>query len=110
MAMQIPARKTGSESVERTGRVGAPVPFQVAAALLKGLNREQRLAVKHGSGPLLVIAGPGTGKTEVVTRRVAWLVATKRALPREILALTFTDNAAQEMQARVDSLVPYGQA
>ena len=76
----------------------------------RGLNREQRRAVTHGDGPLLVIAGPGTGKTEVVTRRLAWLIATKRARPREILALTFTDNAAQEMQARVDVLVPYGQA
>ena len=68
--------------------------------LLAGLNREQRQAVTHEHGPALVIAGPGTGKTEVVTRRVAWLVATRRARPREILALTFTDNAAQEMQAR----------
>jgi DNA helicase-2/ATP-dependent DNA helicase PcrA len=109
MAMQIPARNVNDEPVE-TLRVAAPVPFQVAARLLKGLNREQRLAVRHGAGPLLVIAGPGTGKTEVVTRRVAWLIATKRARAREILALTFTDNAAQEMQARVDALVPYGQA
>ncbi|MEX2548522.1 MAG: ATP-dependent DNA helicase [Chloroflexota bacterium] len=89
---------------------GAPVPFHVAAGLLRGLNREQRSAVRYGAGPLLVIAGPGTGKTEVVTRRLAWLIATKRARPREILALTFTDNAAEEMQARVDLLVPYGQA
>lgn len=88
----------------------APVPLRLVADLLKGLNREQRTAVTHGDGPLLVIAGPGTGKTEVVTRRVAWLIATKRARPREILALTFTDNAAEEMQARVDVLVPYGQA
>jgi DNA helicase-2/ATP-dependent DNA helicase PcrA len=88
----------------------APPASQAAAGLLRGLNREQRSAVTHGEGPALVIAGPGTGKTEVVTRRVAWLIATKRALPREILALTFTDNAAQEMQARVDVLVPYGQA
>ena len=80
------------------------------AVLLAGLNREQRRAVGHGDGPALVVAGPGTGKTEVVTRRVAWLIATRRALPREILALTFTDNAAREMQARVDMLVPYGQA
>src|SRR6476469_3895022 len=79
-------------------------------ALLKGLNREQRRAVSHDRGPAIVVAGPGTGKTEVVTRRVAWLIATRRARPREILALTFTDNAAQEMQARVDMLVPYGQA
>src|SRR3954469_9954157 len=88
----------------------APAAAQSAAGLLRGLNREQRRAVSHGDGPALVIAGPGTGKTEVVTRRVAWLIASKRALPREILALTFTDNAAQEMQARVDLLVPYGQA
>ena len=80
------------------------------AALLRGLNREQRRAVTHGEGPLLVIAGPGTGKTEVVTRRVAWLIATHRAQPRQILALTFTEAAADEMQARVDLLVPYGQA
>ena len=78
--------------------------------LLRGLNREQRRAVTHDRGPVIVIAGPGSGKTEVVTRRVAWLIATRRARPREILALTFTDNAAQEMQARVDMLVPYGQA
>jgi DNA helicase-2/ATP-dependent DNA helicase PcrA len=58
----------------------------------------------------LVVAGPGTGKTEVITRRVAWLIATKRALPSEVLALTFTDRAADEMQARVDELVPYGHA
>src|SRR3712207_4334741 len=88
----------------------APVTFHVAAGLLRGLSREQRRAVAHRDGPLVVIAGPGSGKTEVLTRRVAWLIATKRARPREILALTFTDNAAREMQARVDVLVPYGQA
>ena len=77
-------------------------------ALLGGLNPEQRRAVTHGEGPLLVVAGPGTGKTEVITRRIAWLIATRRALPSEILALTFTDKAANEMQARVDGLVPYG--
>jgi DNA helicase II / ATP-dependent DNA helicase PcrA len=80
------------------------------AVLLRGLNREQRRAVAFGDGPALVVAGPGTGKTEVITRRIAWLIATRRALPREILALTFTANAAEEMQARVDLLVPYGQA
>ncbi len=78
------------------------------AALLGGLNPEQRRAVTHGEGPLLVVAGPGTGKTEVITRRIAWLIATRRALPSEILALTFTEKAAAEMQARVDQLVPYG--
>ena len=62
----------------------------------------------HGEGPLLVVAGAGTGKTQVITRRIAWLIATRRARPSEILALTFTDKAADEMQARVDQLVPYG--
>ena len=69
---------------------------------------EQRKAVTHRDGPLLVVAGAGTGKTQVITRRIAWLIATRRARPAEILALTFTDQAADEMQARVDQLVPYG--
>jgi DNA helicase-2/ATP-dependent DNA helicase PcrA len=77
-------------------------------ALLAGLNGEQRKAVTHGDGPLLVVAGAGTGKTQVITRRIAWLIATRRARPAEILALTFTDQAADEMQTRVDQLVPYG--
>ena len=77
-------------------------------ALLGGLNPEQLRAVTHGEGPLLVVAGAGTGKTQVITRRIAWLVATRRAKPSEILALTFTDKAAAEMQVRVDQLVPYG--
>src|SRR5437773_5895529 len=76
--------------------------------LLDGLNPEQRRAVTHGDGPLLVLAGAGTGKTQVITRRIAWLIATRRARPAEILALTFTDKAADEMQVRVDQLVPYG--
>ena len=77
-------------------------------SLLAGLNVEQRRAVCHGEGPLLVVAGAGTGKTQVITRRIAWLIATRRARPSEILALTFTDKAADEMQTRVDQLVPYG--
>jgi DNA helicase-2/ATP-dependent DNA helicase PcrA len=77
-------------------------------SLLAGLNAEQRRAVCHDEGPLLVVAGAGTGKTQVITRRIAWLIGTRRARPSEILALTFTDKAAEEMQARVDQLVPYG--
>src|SRR4029079_11191165 len=79
-------------------------------ALLGGLNPEQLRAVTHGEGPLLVVAGAGTGKTQVITRRIAWLIATRRAKPSEILALTFTEKAAAEMQLRVDQLVPYGYA
>jgi DNA helicase-2/ATP-dependent DNA helicase PcrA len=97
-------------------RAPAAGPDQPAAggtgldALLGGLNREQLRAVTHGDGPLLVVAGAGTGKTQVVTRRIAWLIASRRVRPSEILALTFTDKAAAEMQVRVDQLVPYGYA
>ncbi|MGO9180896.1 MAG: ATP-dependent helicase [Candidatus Limnocylindrales bacterium] len=88
---------------------GARAPGElVIHALLQDLDRAQRAAVTHGEGPLLVVAGAGTGKTRVITRRIAWLIATRRARPSEILALTFTDRAANEMQARVDELVPYG--
>jgi DNA helicase-2/ATP-dependent DNA helicase PcrA len=87
-----------------------PVSIEGVRSLLGGLDRRQHQAVTHGDGPLLVIAGPGTGKTEVITRRVAWLIASHRARPAEILALTFTERAADEMQSRVDVLVPYGQA
>ena len=76
--------------------------------LLSDLNEQQRAAVTHGEGPLLVLAGVGTGKTTVITRRIAWLIAEKRAKPAEILALTFTERAAAEMEERVDLLVPYG--
>jgi len=76
--------------------------------LLKDLNKEQKEAVVHDGGPLLIIAGAGTGKTTVITHRIAHLIATKKALPSEILALTFTDKAAAEMEERVDELVPYG--
>ncbi|MGH2407927.1 MAG: ATP-dependent helicase, partial [Candidatus Limnocylindrales bacterium] len=92
------------------GPAQAPASLDVVAGLLRGLDRQQRQAVTHGEGPLVVLAGPGSGKTRVVTRRIAWLIATRRARPDEILALTFTEKAADEMQARVDELVPYGQA
>ncbi len=82
--------------------------FATKEKILEDLNPEQRKAVAHGEGPLLVIAGAGTGKTMIVTRRIAYLIAQKMAKPGEILALTFTDKAAQEMETRVDQLVPYG--
>jgi len=74
----------------------------------KSLNDEQRRAVKHGKGPLLIIAGAGTGKTTVITERIVYLVKSGKALPSEILALTFTEKAALEMQERVDIAMPYG--
>jgi ATP-dependent DNA helicase UvrD/PcrA len=78
--------------------------------ILDGLNDAQRAAVTHDAGPLLIVAGAGTGKTTVITRRIAWLIAQRRVRPEEILALTFTDKAAAEMEERVDQLVPYGYA
>lgn len=75
---------------------------------LNDLNPEQISAVTHNEGPLLTIAGAGTGKTTVITRRIAYLIDNKKAKPGEILALTFTDKAANEMESRVDVLVPYG--
>ena len=78
--------------------------------VLDGLSPAQLEAVTHGTGPLLIVAGAGTGKTTVLTRRIAHLITSKQARPEEILALTFTDKAAREMAERVDQLIPYGYA
>ena len=77
-------------------------------SLLKDLNINQKKAVIHQTGPLLIIAGAGTGKTKVITTKIAYLIAEKLAKPEEIVALTFTEKAAAEMEERVDILVPYG--
>ncbi|MBU4332151.1 UvrD-helicase domain-containing protein [Patescibacteria group bacterium] len=76
--------------------------------ILSNLNPEQKKAVIHEKGPLLIVAGAGTGKTTVITRRIAWLIEQKKAKADEILALTFTDKASEEMEERVDKLLPYG--
>jgi len=78
------------------------------SSLLSSLNKEQQQAVTHREGPLLIVAGAGTGKTMVITHRIAWLITEGLAKPEEILALTFTDKAAGEMEERVDRLLPYG--
>ena len=72
------------------------------------LNKEQKEAVLHNKGPLLIVAGAGTGKTTVITQRIAYLIEKKLAKPEEILAVTFTDKAAGEMEERVDSFLPTG--
>jgi len=72
------------------------------------LNKEQKKAVEFGEGPLLIIAGAGTGKTTVITERIKYLISSGQAKPQEILALTFTEKASREMEERVDLALPYG--
>ena len=69
--------------------------------ILEGLNTEQERAVRFGEGPLLIVAGARTGKTMVITKRIAWLVATKKAKPEEILALTFTEKEMEGTMRKI---------
>ncbi len=71
-------------------------------------NKEQKKAIEYTKGPLLIVAGPGTGKTFVITEKIKYLIQKKKVDPDNILALTFTEKAASEMQERVETALPYG--
>jgi len=96
------------EELYNTGEQAAEPETEYAAETagsLKGMNTEQVKAIQHAEGPAIVMAGPGTGKTKVLTNRIAWLINKNNINPEHILAITFTNKAAEEMQSRCNSLL-----
>src|SRR2546429_6425494 len=113
LAIAVSLRREGRRKLQQSlSNLDTPVVAESSQAqidsLLARLTPPQREAVTHGDGPLLIFAGAGSGKTRVLTARIAYLIASHRIWPDRLLAVTFTNQAARAMRGRVETLVGGG--